>query len=178
MPLRHSFALRSSFSGWHPDSALLTLGSFSCGRTNQISTLEVWRMALRICTILSLMMMNFEFLMPFLDDVCRAENMQPNSSLSQRKTKAHVDDTGDAATQHAARPPKRRNQLMPMHQPWCKLKRRDLPVLRCGEKPPFRDPNASAPPKHSQHIACLHLVLLPCCTARARVTKLFLHTGH
>ena len=47
--------------------------------------------------------------------------------------------------------------------------------MHCSEKPPSRDPVATALQEHSPFsIACL----FPCCTARARVTKLFLHTGH
>ena len=86
-----------------------------------------------------------------------------------------------AATKHGCTATEEKNKLMLIHQPWCKLKRRDLPVLRCGEKPPSRDPivicsSGAFSTDTPFNIACLHLVLFPCCTARARVTKLFLHT--
>ena len=73
-------------------------------------------------------------------------------TVAAKKMKAQVGDPGDAATQHGiTATEEKKTKLMLIHQPWCKLQMRDLPVLHCSEKPPSRDPVATALPEHSRH---------------------------
>ena len=54
----------------------------------------------------------------------------------------------------------RKEKLMQIDHPWCNLKRGDMPVLRCGERPSPRDPIASAP-QEQPPLSIQHSVLAP-----------------
>ena len=121
--------------------------------------------------------------MPIQLDRLRLKNMQTHSSQSQQKTnKAHVGNTGDAATDHGSTATEKR-QTHAEPSAMVQAKRERLARLALWRKDAITWSNTHlllwSFSMHSPLImACLHLVLSPCCTARARVTKHFLHTEH
>ena len=68
----------------------------------------------------------------------------------EKANNAHVGNTGDTAT-YPGSTATEKNKLTLNHQPWCKLKKKDLPVWRCGGKSPSHWSNPI--------MACLHVVL-------------------